>query len=67
MRQHLTIKDWFFDHPNITFLLLGAWALWLIAITIQFFEADRWGWAALGLLASCVAVRDAQNWWRDRL
>lgn len=66
-RARRSLKDWFYDHPNVTFVLLGLWYLWLVWVTVAFFGDERWGWAAAGAVVSVVAAGDARRWWRDHL
>lgn len=67
MKEPISIRWWFHNHPNITFLLLAAWYLVLMVITLGYFNDERWGWAALGLFAALFAGEDARSWWKDHL
>jgi hypothetical protein len=61
------VKTWFYAHPNITFLLLGAWYLLVVTVTLDYLRSGRWGWFAVGVVASFSALHWATDWWRKRL
>jgi hypothetical protein len=67
MKSQYTIRDWFDNHPNVTFLLLGVWYLWMVAATVSFLADERWGWFVAGVIAAVSAGDAAVRWWRDHL
>lgn len=60
----MTIKQWFYRHPNVTTVLLGLWYLFLVACTVSHLHNERWGWFAVGVVASISAGTSFINWWR---
>jgi hypothetical protein len=62
-----TIKDWFYNHPNITFALLGILYVWIVLATLSYLAEERWGWLAIGVLAAFSSWHYARDWWREQL
>lgn len=61
------VKRWFFDHPNLTFVLLSAFFAWMCLAFVTYLNNEQWGWAAVAFVAAVGVHFNARNWWRNQL
>jgi hypothetical protein len=61
----MTIKQWFYKHPNITFVLLFLLMSYLTTKTLQHLADANWGRAIFNGVAAIVAVGYVVRWWEN--
>jgi hypothetical protein len=57
------MRTWFNKHPNVAFVLLGAFTLLMSYAAVDCLNDRRWGWAVAGFAAMHGASRRASSWW----
>lgn len=62
-----TIKTWFQDHPNITFLILFAITILSFASFMRYLDAERWGYAVWQFFVWIVMSVWSYTWWSEKL
>lgn len=60
----MTIKQWFYKHVNITFILIVAVYFFMMWCTIYLLNADRWGFAISGGVACLGILAVMSEWWK---
>lgn len=59
----MTIKEWFYKHTNVTFVLLALVTSITAALTLYSLSYARWGFAVLYGLFTFMWSSFTVNWW----
>ena len=63
----MTIKQWFYKHVNITFILLVAFYFVAVGLVAKYAAEDAWVWLVIWLFVAIWLIGQINSWWRDRL
>ena len=58
------MRTWFYRHPNVTLVLIGAAWLVVVTVAIQDFHERRWGFSAAFAIASFSVGNDFRKVWK---
>lgn len=63
----MTIKQWLYKHPNVTFILLFLLMSYATTKTFQYLSESNWPRAIFNGVAALVATGYTVRWWDERM